>query len=371
MQPVQRNSSHGAEILATPLGKAMNRRAFLSGSGKAVLTLGLASAGGRLMSSLHSADVLASAKAAGTRSVKLQQSYLNNVEFAGYYVAAKMGIYKKYGLTVDILTAGTTTDPRAIVADGGAQIGIVSETSDTLIGIAEGVPYKCIGAAFQTNPGCLLVLASSKIYNIKDLEGKVVGIQDDARQQVLGILKAHNVPASKVGLLVVGTDPGSLVEGKVDAYTAYVFNEPIALKMKGVATRCYSFSKIGLPGYGDNVIATNHTIDSTGEMLARFMRASQEGWKYAVAHPSDAVSITLKDFPSDQTPTQQKLQMQAEIPMLTSSTTKAHGLLAISKSVWSQAIAAAKVSGALAKPVTVAESLTQEILKRAAHVKPA
>ncbi len=370
MQPVQRNSSNEVGELGGPLRRAMDRRAFLSGSGKAFLTLGLASAGGRLMSSLHDASVLTSAKTAGTTSIKLQQSYLNNVEFAGYYVAAKLGIYKKYGLAVDILSAGTTTDPRAIVADGGAQVGIVSETSDTLIGIAQGVPYKCIGAAFQTNPGCLLVLSSSKIYSIKDLEGKVIGIQDDARQQVLGILKAHNVPASKVGLLVVGTDPGSLVEGKVDAYTAYVFNEPIALKMKGVATRCYSFSKIGLPGYGDNVIATNDTIKSTRDMLARFMRASQEGWKYAIAHPSKAVSVTLKDYPSGQTPTQQKLQMQAELPMLTSSTTKAHGLLAISKTVWSQAIAAAKASGALAKPVTVDESLTQEILKRAANVRP-
>lgn len=366
MQPVQGSSSD--EGSATR--RAVDRRSFLSGSGKAAGALGMAALGVRLMPKLHHSDFLASAKNAGTTSVKLQQSYLNNVEFAGYYVAASKGIYAKYGLTVDILTAGTTTDPRSIVADGGAQIGIVSETSDTLIGIAQGVPYKCLGAAFQTNPGCLMVLGSSKIYNIKDLEGKVIGIQDDARQQVLGILKAHKVPASKVGLLVVGTDPQSLVEKKVDAYTAYVFNEPIALKMKGIATRCYSFSKIGLPGYGDNIIATNDTIKSTAEMLARFMRASQEGWKYALDHPSDAVSITLDKFPSDQTPTQQKLQMQAQVPMLTSATTKAHGLLAISSSVWAKAIDAAKASGALAKPVTVAESLTQEILKRAALVKP-
>ncbi len=361
--PVQEHSGERSPV-------AMNRRTFLVSSGKATLAVGFLSAGRRVLDSLAHESTLSSRRAASVTSIKLQESYINNVEFAGYYVAAKKKFFHKYGLTVDILTAGTTTDPRAIVADGGAQIGIVSETSDVLIGISQGVPYKCIGAAFQTNPGCLLVLGSSKIYNIKDLEGKVVGIQDDARQQVLGILKAHNVPASKVGLLVVGTDPESLVEGKVDAYTAYVFNEPIALKMKGVATRCYSFSKIGLPGYGDNVIATKSTIHSTGDMLARFIRASQEGWKYAIAHPTEAVSVTLDDFPSDQTPTQQKLQMQAELPMLTSSTTKAHGLLAISKSVWAQAIDAAKASGSLARAVTVDESLTQNILKRAASVRP-
>lgn len=369
MNTVGRNAPDGKSAMASPVfHKAVDRRSFLSGSGKAFLAVGLASVGSKFASGMHSADTLAKAS---TKNIKLQESYINNVEFAGYYVAAKKGFYRKYGLTVDLLSGGTTTDPRTIVADGGAQIGIVSETSDVLIGVAEGVPYKCIGAAFQSNPGCLMVLGSSKIHKVKDLEGKTIGIQDNARQQVLGILKANKVPASKVNILVVGTDPQSLVEGKVDAYTAFAFNEPIALKMKGVATRCYSFSNIGLAGYGDNVIAMNHTIKSTAETLARFMRASQEGWAYAIAHPEEAVSITLKDYPSDQTPKQQKLQMQVQVPMVKSATTKHHGLLSIDRSVWSEAIKAAKESKALAKPVSVEESLTQQILQRAAHVRPA
>ena len=368
MNTVGNNASNEQRPLrSTILNNAFDRRTFLSGSGKAALAVGLVSVGRRLANGISSADTLA---AASTRHVKLQESYINNAEFAGYYVAAKKGFYHKYGLTVDLLSGGTTIDPRTIVADGGAQIGIVSETSDVLIGIAEGVPYKCIGAAFQTNPGCLMVLGSSKIYKVKDLEGKTIGIQDNARQQVLGILKANKVPSDKVNILVVGTDPGSLVEGKVDAYTAFAFNEPIALKMKGISTRCYSFSKIGLAGYGDNIIAMNHTIRSTAETLARFIRASQVGWAYAIEHPEEAVSITLADYPSDQTPKQQKLQMEVEVPMVRSAWTKHHGLLSIDPSVWSKAITAAKESKALAKPVSVSDSLTQVILHRAAHVRP-
>lgn len=368
MKTVGQNADDGKSAAAsTDFHKAINRRSFLSGSGKAFLAVGLASVGRKLPSGMHSGDTLAKAS---IKSMKLQESYINNVEFAGYYVAAQKGFYHKYGLAVDLLSGGTTIDPRTIVADGGAQIGIVSETIDVLIGVAEGVPYKCLGAAFQSNPGCLMVLGSSKIHKVKDLEGKTIGIQDNARQQVLRILKANNVPASKVNILVVGTDPQSLVEGKVDAYTAFAFNEPIALKMKGIATRCYSFSKIGLPGYGDNVIAMNHTIKSTAETLTRFMRASQEAWAYAIAHPEEAVSITLKDYPSNQTPKQQKLQMQVQVPMLKSATTKHDGLLSIDRAVWSKAIEVAKESKALAKPVSLEESLTQEILKRAAHVRP-
>ncbi len=368
MNTVGDNPSTDQEASASSIfHNAFGRRAFLSSSGKAVLAVGLVSVGRKLANGIYAANTLAEVR---TKSIKLQESYINNAEFAGYYVASKKGFYHKYGLTVDLLSGGTTIDPRTIVADGGAQIGIVSETSDVLIGIAEGVPYKCIGAAFQTNPGCLMVLGSSKIYKVKDLEGKTIGIQDNARQQVLGILKANKVPPDKVNILVVGTDPGSLVEGKVDAYTAFAFNEPIALKMKGIATRCYSFSNIGLAGYGDNVIAMDHTITSTRETLARFMRASQEGWAYAITHPEEAVSITLTDYPSDQTPKQQTLQMEVQIPMVRSAWTKHHGLLSIDPSVWAKAIKAAKQSKALAKPVSVKESLTETILARAAHVRP-
>jgi NitT/TauT family transport system substrate-binding protein len=140
--------------------------------------------------------------------------------------------------------------------------------------------------------------------------------------------------------------------------------------MQGISTRCYSFSDIGLPGYGDNLIATNDTIKSSPDMLARFVKASQEAWAYSIAHPSVAVATTLDDYPSGQNATQQKLQMQAQIPMLTSAATKAHGLLWIDTGVWGQAIKTAEAAHSLKKPVTVGESMTQEILQRAAKVTP-
>ncbi|MGA3214651.1 MAG: ABC transporter substrate-binding protein [Acidimicrobiales bacterium] len=350
----------------------MDRRSFLVRSGSAVAGIGLLSVGGGLLDACSSNSTPPTTTTAPVTMthMSLQESYINNAEFVGFYCAAKKGYYKKYGLDVDIVSAGATTDPRQVVANGGALTGVVSETSDMIIGISEGVPYKCFGASFQQNPGCLLVLANSGIYNIQDLKGKIIGMQDNARQQVLGILQANHVPVDEVTLQVIGDDPTPLVEHKIDAYTAYVFNEPIALKMQGIATRCYSFSNIGLPGYGDCLIATDDTLKSSPELLARFTRASQEGWGYAIANPAEAVKITLDDYPSGQNATQQKLQMAAQIPMLTNAGTKAHGIMWIETSVMQAAINAAAASKALAKPVTVADVMTQDILNRAATVTP-
>lgn len=351
---------------------SISRRSFLTGSAAISVT----AAGGGLLSACSSSASSSASASSGSPSgkltdVKFQESYINNAEFAGYYLAVQKGFFAKYGLNVTIIPAGATTDPRTVVADGGAQIGVVSETSDVLIGISQGVPYKCFGAAFQVNPGCLMVLGKSDIYNVQDLKGKTIGMQDDARQQVIGILNSNKVPLSDVTLQVVGDDPTPLVLGKIDAYTAYVFNEPIALKMQGIATRCYSFSSIGLPGYGDNLIATNDTLSSDPDMLARFVRASQEGWQYAIQNPAEAVSVTMNDYPAGNNLEQQKLQMQAQIPLLTSAVTKQHGLLWVSTSIWSQAIATAEASNSLKKPLTVADTLTLDVLQRAASVSPA
>ena len=253
----------------------MDRRTFLVRSGSAVAGIGLLSIGGGVLEGCSSSSTPTTTTTTTPKMTKLslQESYINNAEFAGFYCAAKKGYFAKYGLDVDIVSAGATTDPRQVVANGGALTGVVSETSDMIIGVSQGVPYKCFGASFQQNPGCLMVLANSGIYNIKDLEGKIIGMQDNARQQVIGILESNGVPLDKVTMQVVGDDPTPLVEHKIDAYTAYVFNEPIALSMQGIKTRCYSFSDIGLPGYGDCLIA----LEFDFELPARPARALHPG----------------------------------------------------------------------------------------------
>jgi ABC-type nitrate/sulfonate/bicarbonate transport system substrate-binding protein len=346
----------------------MDRRAFLVKSGSVAFGVGLLSLNSGI---LDGSSRRATTKTVpGMTSLSLQESYINNAEFAGYYCAAKKGFFKKYGMDVDIIAAGASTDPRQSVANGASLLGIVSETSDMILGIGEGVPYKCFGAPFQQNPGCLLVLANSGIYNVKDLEGKTIGIQPNALQQIKGILAFNHVPLDKVTLTIVDDSPEPLVEGKIDAYTAYVFNEPISLAMQGIKTRCYSFSDIGLPGYGDCLIATDHTLATQPDLLARFMRASQEGWAYAIANPTEAVAITLDDYPSGQVKEQQELQMKAQLPMLENAETKAHGLLWVSTIVMQAALNAQFSSGSLKKRLTVNDVMTQEILDRAKSVSP-
>jgi NitT/TauT family transport system substrate-binding protein len=310
----------------------------------------------------------ASAAPSRLTSLKVQLGWLNNVEFAGIYVAEAKGYFKKYGLDVTTQPGGTTIDSRSVVASGGAQIGTVAEATDEAIANAKGADLRAFGAIYQQNPGCMMVRADSGIKTGADLRGKTIGLQNPARDQVIGMLNYSHVPVSSVKLVTVGFDPTPFALGKVDAYTAFAFNEPVAMKLKGIKVNCISFSKLGLPAYGDIFIAKKSTVTGQANTLAHFLKAVQKGWQYALAHPQATVNLILKDYAKDQDPKQQSLQMKVQIPMLTSAATHAHGLLWMSNSVWKTSLKFLYKQHMTKKNLSVSAVATNAILKRAATI---
>lgn len=345
----------------------ITRSQFLGGGARAVgaVVIGGGALGGMLgVAGTSRASTRVRAIGRKVSSVKFQESWLNNVEFAGVYVAVKKGYFKDAGLDVQIIPGGTTVDPRNSVANGAATIGSVAVGTDEVLAVSQGADIKAIGAQFQKNPGCLMVHANSGINSVKDLKGKTIGIQNAARQQVAGILQHNGLSQTDVKLAIVGYDPTPFAVGKVDAYTAFAFNEPIALAQKGIKTKCFSFSDIGLPAYGDVFIARGSMIAKDPSLLAGFIGAVQRGWKYTLSHPDEVTQLTLHNFAKDQNAKQQSAQMKVELPMLGSPVTKTHGLLWMDKSVWQQSIDFMAHAKLLKKRVTVDDVMTNEILGR-------
>lgn len=301
--------------------------------------------------------------ARGTVNLKVQLSWLNDVEFSGVYMAIHNGYFKKYGLNVTTQPGGVTIDPRSVVANGAAQIGTVAEGTDVVVGISHGAPIQAFAAMYQKNPGCLLVMDKSHITSAKDLVGKTIGIQNNARDQIDGILQYNHIPLSKVKILVVGTSTAPLLLGKIDAFTAFAFNEPVALGLQGYKVSCLSFSDIGLPAYGDALIAKTSMIKSQPQVLAEFVKALQEGWQYALAYPTQTANLVLRNYAPQQDKKQQHAQMPIELSLLRAPGSP--GLLGMTRSVWQRSIQFMRKEGVLAKPVTVNQVMTLSIFDRA------
>ena len=81
--------------------------------------------------------------------VSLQLQWLNQFQFAGYYMAKEKGFYKEAGLDVKIDNYKIGDDVAQIVTSGQSQYGI--GRSSLVIDSSEGKSIRLVAAVFQSS----------------------------------------------------------------------------------------------------------------------------------------------------------------------------------------------------------------------------
>ena len=248
--------------------------------------------------------------------VSLQLNWLHEAEFAGYYVAQAKGLYKDQGLDVTILEGGPGTPARDKVMNGEVTFAVTSfgEQRDL---VAAGKPSVAVMAAFQIPPLTIFALESSGIRDPRDLVSKKVGVTTDYWQKILEqTLRAAGVdPAGVTEVKVKVDELSKLYDGTVDAWLGYAQDEPIRATMAGHPVTNIFPADFGIGGYEGLVIATQSTIDSSPEMVRAFVKASEQGWRYAIEHPDEAAQI-LTTWAKSTSVDFQKLAVRAVAPLV-------------------------------------------------------
>ena len=213
-------------VLSQPTN--LSRRDFIrltAGASLGMAALGMSGeklAGHRLFASTGSAAL---------PNVSMQLLWIDNVQFAGEFVAESRGYYRDAGVNVTLLPGGTTITPDPIVASGKALVGI-SSPSLTGSAVAAGAALKIVGAQYQKNPDVIMSLASRPIRNLKDIVGKRVGVQANIRS-VWNAFLAVNHLQGKVVTVPVQDDPSLVVSGDIDGFLGFYTNEAVTLEVKG------------------------------------------------------------------------------------------------------------------------------------------
>ena len=164
---------------------------------------------------------LAPASAGAQEAVTLQLKWTHAFQFAGYYAAQEQGYYREAGLDVTIKEATPETDPVRDVAQGKAQYGV--GTSSLLLVRAEGKPVVVMAVVLQQSP--YEIYAAPEIRTLQDLIGKRLMLEPQA-EELLAFLKKEGVPLDRVQLVPHSFDADGLMQGKADAISGYVSNEP-------------------------------------------------------------------------------------------------------------------------------------------------
>jgi NitT/TauT family transport system substrate-binding protein len=143
------------------------------------------------------------------------------------------------------------------------------------------------------------VLKESGIAKPKDLEGKKLA--DTAFSAVPKLFdayaKAANIDASKVTWLVAAADtlPGMLTTGRADGIGQFTVGEPLLAKSAAPKqVLALSYADAGLDLYGNGIIASDSIIKSNPDLVRRFVTATMQGLKDAIANPQEAGAIMNK-----------------------------------------------------------------------------
>ncbi len=105
--------------------------------------------------------------------VTVQLDWVAEPEHGGLYQALAKGYFRDEGLDVTVVQGGPNAFVMQKLATGKADIG-QTDSTNTLLAIAQGLPLVHIGATFQNDPSVLMLHADNPVKRFEDLNGKTI-----------------------------------------------------------------------------------------------------------------------------------------------------------------------------------------------------
>jgi two-component system cell cycle sensor histidine kinase/response regulator CckA len=225
--------------------------------------------------------------------VRLQLKWHHQFQFAGYYAAQARGFFAAEGLAVEIIEGRAGRAPIASVLEGRAEYG-VSDT-DVLLARLRGQPIVVCAAIFQHSPYVIMSRADRRIRTPADLIGKKVMMADEqGAAQLQAMLAKEGIAARLVDVLPHSWNLADLIEGRVDAVSAYATVEPAQLRARGVEPALLRSVDYGVDFYGDTLFTTEDEVARHPARVDALIRATRQGWEYAFAHPEEIADLILR-----------------------------------------------------------------------------
>jgi ABC-type nitrate/sulfonate/bicarbonate transport system substrate-binding protein len=271
-----------------------------------------------------------SAGGAGTTEINFQLDWVKNNQFAGFFEADSEGYYADEDLSVKFLDGGDVSSTAAVIAGGGADIGIVSNMARFADAVGTGSDLVVVGALYQTSPAGFMTLPDRTIDDMSDVTGLRIGTDESGSADIRTLFTVNGLEPDWQDVRV-GYDAAPLFEGQIDAYYAYLTSQPVSYEMQGTDVNTVSFAELGYDDYAGLIVTTREFLDDNRDAVVGFVRASQEGWADAIADPEAAVELTLSEYGADLGLDEagEQAAFAAALPFMQSDVTESEGLFAL------------------------------------------
>ncbi len=225
----------------------------------------------------------------GQQRVTLMLNWYPEAEHGGFYAAQVHGIFKKYGLDVEIRPGGENSPVAQELVTGRVQFAIAN-ADDVLLFREQGADIVSLLAPIQQTPRCVLVRADSGIDSLSKLKGMT--LQANKGQAFLNFMEVRGM-LEGVQVIPYAGSVAQFVADKNTAIQAYNFSEPQLAEEKGVAVKTLMLSEIGFNPYASCLVATGETIKKNPDLAKRMTDACREGWQKYLESPSETNAAIL------------------------------------------------------------------------------
>jgi ABC-type nitrate/sulfonate/bicarbonate transport system substrate-binding protein len=233
------------------------------------------------------------------KQVNVKLKWLHQAQFAGMYVAKEKGFYKKYGLDVTLTEKNKGSDNVVDdVISGAFTFGITSPL-ELIKEIEHGKPVTAIMAIYQNSPSIFISKLEANITTPSDFKHKRIGTvsnEDNNKIFINAILKNFNINNNEVTFVNRGFEPIKyLLSDQIDVTPVYRTTDLYELEKNNIKYNLIKPEDYNIPNYDDIIITETSTITNQESLVRNFIRATKEGWEYAINNPDEAAEISFKN----------------------------------------------------------------------------
>lgn len=229
--------------------------------------------------------------------VTLYLDWLNQFQFAGYYIAKEKGYYNNFGLDVDIKEFNNSNSnivKEVMSQDAAYGVG----KSSLIIDKFNGNDVVLLSSIYQASPLVLISLKDSNIKNPRDLKNKKIMITDDAitSASINSMIISQGINLDEIIIQKHSFDINDLKNKKTDAMACFLSNEPYFLEKQNIQYNVLNPNDYSFDFYEGILYTSQKELLNNPSRVQNFNKASLKGWEYAFNNIEETAKLIFEKY---------------------------------------------------------------------------
>jgi NitT/TauT family transport system substrate-binding protein len=225
--------------------------------------------------------------------VTMLTSWFAQAEHGGFYQAKATGLYEKAGLDVTIRMGGPQVNGSQLLLAGDTDF-MMGYDIQVLKGREQNLPLVTVASSFQFDLQGLM--AHDEVADIASLKGKPILVAGSSRLTFWPWLRnKYGFTDDQIRPYTFNLQP--FFADKDVAQQAYLSSEPFQAQQQNEKVKFFLLADGGYPPYGSTIVTTEKMIAEKPDVVARFVKASLEGWRDYMKNPAPGNALIKADNP--------------------------------------------------------------------------